>query len=157
MLHVGQELLAPVEHMSSPSGFSGIRVAQSLVFCVMLYRSLLVLLAIALSVPSSIYVFLLPRWYLRFTSSYYPVGILDLRRLITPLVSYIYGLLLPRWYLRFTGSYYHVGILDLRLLITPLVSSNYVFLLSRWYLRFTGSYYPVGILDLRLLITPLVS
>jgi hypothetical protein len=130
MLHVGQELLAPVEHMSSPSGFSGIRVAQSLVFCVMLYRSLLVLLAIALSVPSSIYVFLLPRWYLRFTSSYYPVGILDLRRLITPLVSYIYGLLLPRWYLRFTASYYLVGILDLRLLITPLVSSifTYVYL-----------------------------
>jgi hypothetical protein len=33
--------------------------------------------------PSSIYGFWLPRWYLRFTDSDYPVGILDLRILIS--------------------------------------------------------------------------
>ena len=31
------------EHMSSTPGFSGIRVAQSLIFCVMVYISLFVL------------------------------------------------------------------------------------------------------------------
>jgi len=35
----------------------------------------------------SIYVFRLPLWYLRFTFSDYPFGILDLRFQITPLVS----------------------------------------------------------------------
>ena len=116
---------------------------------------------------SSIYEFSLPIWcllsivfsvLLRFTDSHYPFGIfwplcflffLDLRILITPLVSFghcvvcssqIYGFSLPIWYLlsivlsvllRFTGSHYPFGIfcplcclffLDLRILITPLVS-----------------------------------
>ena len=116
---------------------------------------------------SQIYGFLLPLWFLlsivlsvllRFTDSHYPFGIfwplcclflLDLRILITPLVSFghcvvcsssIYGFSLPLWYLlsivlsvllRFTGSHYPFGIfcplcclffLDLRILITPLVS-----------------------------------
>jgi hypothetical protein len=52
----------------------------------------------------------------------YPFGILDLRILITPLVSKIYGFWLPLWYLRFTDSDYPFDILDLRILITPLVS-----------------------------------
>ena len=116
---------------------------------------------------SQIYGFSLPLWYLlsivlsvllRFTNSHYPFGILwplcclfllDLRILITPLVSFvhcvvcssqIYGFSLPLWYLlsivlsvllRFTDSHYPRGIfcplcflffLDLRILITPLVS-----------------------------------
>ena len=44
------------------------------------------LFTIASSCPS-IYVFWLPSWYLRFTSSDYPLGILDLRLLIILLVS----------------------------------------------------------------------
>ena len=120
--------------------------------------------------PSSIYDFWLPFWYLvaivlsvlpRFTTSDYPFGImwplyclsfLDLRLLITPLVSCghcivcpssIYDFWLPFWYLvaivlsvlpRFTTSDYPFGILwplyclsflDLRLLITPLVSCGH--------------------------------
>ena len=47
--HVEQELLAIPEHLSSTPVFSGIRVARSLVFYVMLCRSLFVLLAIVLS------------------------------------------------------------------------------------------------------------
>ena len=35
-----------------------------------------------------------------FTASDYPIGIFDLRRLITPLVSLIYGVWLPHWYLQ---------------------------------------------------------
>ena len=117
--------------------------------------------------PSSIYDFWLPFWYPvaivlsvlpRFTTSDYPFGImwplyclsfLDLRLLITPLVSCghcivcpssIYDFWLPFWYLvaivlsvrpRFTTSdypfcilwpLYCLSLLDLRLLITPLVS-----------------------------------
>ena len=116
---------------------------------------------------SQIYGFSLPLWYLlsivlsvllRFTDSHYPFGIfwplcclffLDLRILITPLVSFghcvvcssqIYGFSLPLWYLlsivlsvllRFTDSHYPFGIFcplcclfffDLRILITHLVS-----------------------------------
>jgi hypothetical protein len=61
-------------------------------------------------------------YFIRLTASDYHFGILDLRLLITSLVSYIYGFWLPLWYLRLTASYYHFGILDLRLLITTLVS-----------------------------------
>ena len=120
--------------------------------------------------PSSIYDFWLPLWYHvaivlsvlpRFTISDYPFGVLwplyclsllDLRLLITPLVSCgrcifcpssIYVFWLPLWYLvaivfsvlpRFTISDYPFGILwplhclsflDLRLLITPLVSCSH--------------------------------
>ena len=80
---------------------------------------------------SLIYGLWLPLWYLRFTASGYPFGILwplccmslfDLRPLVTPLVSYdhcvvcaslIYGLWLPLWYLRFTASGYLFGIFKL--------------------------------------------
>ena len=136
---------------------------------------------------SQIYGFSLPLWYLlsivlsvllRFTNSHYPFGILwplcclfllDLRILITPLVSFvhcvvcssqIYGFSLPLWYL---------------LSIVLSVLLNYGFSLPPWYLlsivfsvllRFTDSHYPFGIfcplcclffLDLRILITHLVS
>jgi hypothetical protein len=39
-----QELLTLPEHLSSPPGFSGVRVVRSLVFCVVFCRSLFVLL-----------------------------------------------------------------------------------------------------------------
>jgi hypothetical protein len=72
-----QQLLALPEHMSSPPVFNRVRVAQSLVFYVVLCRSLFVLflLAIVLSV------------LLQLTASNYIFGILDLRLLITYLVS----------------------------------------------------------------------
>jgi hypothetical protein len=80
-------------------GLSLVRVAQSLVFCVVFCTSLFVffLLAIVLSV-------------LRFTADDYLFGILDLR------------LMILIWYLRFTAYDYLFGILDLRLMITYLVS-----------------------------------
>ena len=52
------------------------------------------------SLVSKIYSFCLPLWYLRFTASVYPFGILDLQLLFTPLVSQIYGFCLPLWYLQ---------------------------------------------------------
>ena len=69
--------------------FSRVRVAWSLALWVMFCRSLFVLflLAIVFIVCPSIYGFWLPLWYLRFTASDYPFGILDLRLLITSLVS----------------------------------------------------------------------
>ena len=117
--------------------------------------------------PSSIYDFWLLFWYLvaivlsvlpRFTTSDYPfcilwplycLSLLDLRLLITLLVSYgrcivcpssIYDFWLPLWYL---VALYFRSFLDLRFLITPLVScshcivcpsSIYDFWLPLWYL-----------------------
>ena len=91
-----------------------------------------------------IYGFWLPLWYLRFTDSDYPFGILDLQILITPLVSFdhcaicpspIYEFWLPLWYLRFTDSdypfWYPLTIVYSVLLrftdydYLPLVSSNF--------------------------------
>jgi hypothetical protein len=48
-------------------------------------------------------------------ASDYLFGILDLRLLITSLVSLIYGFCLPLWYLRFTAFDYLFGIVDLRI------------------------------------------
>jgi hypothetical protein len=80
--------------------------------------------------PSSFCGFWLPPWYLvvimlsvlRFTASDYLLGILDLRLLITSLVSSIYCFCLLPCYLWFTAFDYLLVILDLRLLITSLVS-----------------------------------
>ena len=65
---VEQELLTFPDHLSSPQVFSGVRVARSLVLCVMFCRSLFVLLSL----------FFCLLCYLSF---------LDLWILITPLVS----------------------------------------------------------------------
>ena len=67
---VEQDLFALPEHMSSPSGFSGIRVAQALVFFVMFCRTLSVLLSFFFVCPSSpLYaIWLPPLWLLRFAS-----------------------------------------------------------------------------------------
>jgi len=63
---VERELLALPEHMNSPSGVSGIRVARSWTLCVVFCRSLFVLfiLVIVFS-PFSIYGIWLPLWYLQ--------------------------------------------------------------------------------------------
>ena len=79
------------ENPRSSPVFSGVSVTRSLVFCVLLYKSLLVLLSLfcwslsCLSFELPLQITLL--WYLRFTPSDYPFGILDLRLQITPLVS----------------------------------------------------------------------
>ena len=99
---------------SSPPVFSGVFVARSLLFSVVLCRSLYFCsfsFGHCIVYPSEIYGFWLPLWYLRFTASDYHFGILDLRLLITTFLS-----------LRFMASDYHFGILDLRLLITTFVS-----------------------------------
>ena len=97
------------EHLSSPSVFSGVRFARSLVFCVCFVNRCLAFCPFSFGhcvvCSSSIYGFWLPLWYhlaivlsvlLRFTASDYPFGIFwplcwlfffDLRILITPLVS----------------------------------------------------------------------
>ena len=94
----------------------GIRVAQSLVFCVVLCRLLSVLL-----------------W---FTTSCYLFGIFDLRLPVTSLVSLIYDFLLPLWYLWFTTSCYLFGIFKLVFLtnnnVTKLGSYNGIHRKERW-------------------------
>ena len=67
MSHIEQELLTVSEHLSSPPVIRGVRVARSLVFCVMFCRSLFALyyLAIVLSV-------------LRCTVSCYPFDLFSL-------------------------------------------------------------------------------
>jgi hypothetical protein len=65
---VEQELLTLPEHLSSPLAFSGVRVTRSLVLCVMLYRSLFVLLSIFVAIVLSV---------LRFTDSDYPLWYLQ--------------------------------------------------------------------------------
>jgi hypothetical protein len=45
------------------------------------------LMASGFPLVSYIYGAWFPLWYLRFTASGYPFGILDLRRLVSPLVS----------------------------------------------------------------------
>jgi hypothetical protein len=48
-MHVGEkQLLTCPEHLTSPTDFRMVRVAQSLVFCVVFYRSLLVIVSLFL-------------------------------------------------------------------------------------------------------------
>jgi len=84
-LHNNVETLP--EHLSSSPVFSALRVAQSLVFCVVFCRSMIVLsiFAIVLSV------------ILRFTASDYPFGIFNL----------LYRLTLPE-HLFFSMSWYFI-------------------------------------------------
>ena len=164
-------MLTLSEHMSSSSIFSRVRVAQSLVFCVVFCRSLfcsfvIFLLAIVLSV------------LLRFTASVYPFGIFKLflsfchvsfgHCVVCP--SSIYCFCLPLWYLQtllvllsfFSSPLCCLSFFDLQLLFTPLVSSNsscpfVIFLLAivlSVLLRFTASVYPFGIFKLFLSFCP---
>jgi hypothetical protein len=75
---VKQELLTLPEHMNSPPVFSGVRVARSLVFCVVFCRSLFVLflLAIVLSIH-------------RCTNYDYPFGIFKLFSKLSFLVIFV--------------------------------------------------------------------
>ena len=163
-----QELLILLDPLSSPLIFSGVRVTQSLVFCVMLVDCCLSFCLFSFGhcvVCSSIYRFWLPLWYLLaivlsvllFMDSDYPFGIFwplcclffYLQILITPLVSFghcvvcsssIYRFWLPLWYL-------------LVIVLSVL-------------LRYTDSYFPFSIFwslcclffcDIQILIAPLVS
>ena len=76
VLLVEQEVHTLPGHLSLPSVFRGVRVARSLVFYVVFCRLLFVLFLLTIVL-----------YVLRFTASDYPFGILDLRLLITPLVS----------------------------------------------------------------------
>jgi hypothetical protein len=118
--------------MSSTPVFSVVRVARSLVFCVMFCRSLFVLL-------------------LFFYWSLHCLSFFGLRLLVTPLISCGHCIVC---YCSNYASGYPFGILwtlycllffELRLLVTPLVSSNF------WPL------YCLSFSELRLLVTPLVS
>ena len=124
------------------TSFSGVRVSQSLVFCVVYCRSLFV--------PLSDY------WPLYYMSLY------NLRPLITPVVfktcgrclvcpCMIYGLWLPLWYLkllvivlsvlvRFMASDYPCGIFKLLVIFFSVL------------VRLTASDYPCGILKLFILV-----
>jgi len=66
-----QELPILQGNLRSFQVFSGFRVARSLVFCVVFYRSLLALLSFFLLV-------IVPSVFLRFTDSDYPFGIFKL-------------------------------------------------------------------------------
>ena len=90
------ELLTSTEHLSSPSDFSGFRVARSLVFCVMFYWSFFVLcpLTIVFSV------------LLQFTDSDYPFGSFNLSLISVQLHVYyihcdVYHIALLDWYIYF--------------------------------------------------------
>ena len=94
MPHVDQGLLTHPQHMSSPQVLSRVRIAQSLVFCVIFYRSLFVLFR---------NVFVLS--FQRFTVSDYTM---------TPLISSIFFLTplpLPLFYFLFTFLY-HISLLQ---------------------------------------------
>jgi hypothetical protein len=101
-----QQLLSLPEHLSSPPGFSGVRVTRSLVLFVLFCRSLFGLL----------YFFIWPLFYLLFS---------DLRILITLLVSSNSSV-----FLLFTVSDYPFAIFKLFCL-----SSIYSFWLPFWYLH----------------------
>ena len=122
---VEQELLILLDPLSSPLIFSGVRVTQSLVFCVMLVDCCLSFCLFSFGhcvVCSSIYRFWLPLWYLLaivlsvllFTDSDYPFGI------FWPLccLSFFDLQILIFWPLCCLSFF------DLQILITPLVSSK---------------------------------
>jgi hypothetical protein len=128
---VEQKLLTLPKHLCSPLVLSGVRGARSLVVCVVVCKSLFVLLslffwplcclffcllAIVLSVLLSFGHCVVCSSL--FTASDYPFGIFWL---LCCLFFFIYGFWLPLWYLL---AIVLSVLLYLRLLITPLVSSN---------------------------------
>jgi hypothetical protein len=144
---VEQELLTLPEHLSSAPVFSGVRVTRSL--CVMFCRLLLVLFCHC--VVS----------YLRFTDSDYPVGILDLRILITPLCLLHYGTrrvnlvtnpVIGHEMRKGPGSVYDKC--NISVVICAYDKCNISVVICA---IARGKQFPVGILDLRILITSLVS
>jgi len=83
-----QELVVLPEHLSSSSVFIGVRVVRSLIFCVMLCRSLFALFPLSIVLPV----------LLRFAVSDYPFGFFKLFlsnfRYVETIGNEIY---LPRW------------------------------------------------------------
>ena len=159
---VEHELLILPGHLSWAPVFSGVHMAQTLVFCVLFCKSLFVI----------VFLFFCQLYWLSFYFgilwSLYWLFFLDLQLLIASLVSYghcivcssIYSYWLPLWYLmvivlavllRFTATDCLFGILwslywlslDIRLLIASLVSYGHCIVCS--------------FLDLQLLIASLVS
>ena len=137
---VERELPTLPEHLPLPPVFSGVRVARSLVFCMVFCVSLFIILLFLLwplrclsfsdlrllITPLAITLSVL----LRFTTSDYPFG----HYVVCP--SLIYDFWLPLWPLRC------LSFSDLRLLITPLAITLSVLL---W---FTTYDYPFGIFTL---------
>jgi hypothetical protein len=110
VLLVEQELLVISELPVHTWLLIGVRDAPSLVFCVVLCRSLSFFFWPLYCLSLDLRHLITPLCYLRFMI------------LVKPLVSYIYGFWLHLWYLTFTDSGYTFGILDLLILVTPLVS-----------------------------------
>ena len=122
MPHVDQGLLTHPQHMSSPQVLSRVRIAQSLVFCVIFYRSLFVLFR---------NVFVLS--FQRFTVSDYTM---------TPLISSIFFLTplpLPLFYFLFTFLY-HISLLQFLFLYLFLSS----FLSDLKLAELTNNYQPLS-------------
>ena len=148
--HVEQKLLIHPEHTSSSSGFTGARVAQSLVFWVILCKSWFVLLPFSFGHSivclSSIEGFWLPLWYIQ-----------------AFLLSVCRPLKAPDYHFGIFKPFYCLSVVDWRLLITTLaysslsivcLSSNEGFWLPLWYIqafvlsvcrRLKASYYHFGI------------
>jgi hypothetical protein len=137
---VEQELLTLPEHRNSSPVFSGAGVTRSLVLCVCFIDR-------CLSFCTFSYGHCVV-CHLRFTDSDYPFGILDLRILITPLISCGHCVVCN---LRFTDSDYPFGIFWP---LCCLSSTIYGFWLPLWYLL---AIVLSVIYDLRILTTPLVS
>jgi len=117
---VDQGLLTHPQHMSSPQVLSRVRIAQSLVFCVIFYRSLFVLFR---------NVFVLS--FQRFTVSDYTM---------TPLISSILTPLpLPLFYFLFTFLY-HISLLQFFFLYLFLSS----FLSDLQLTELTNTYQPLS-------------
>ena len=122
MPHVDQGLLTHPQHMSSPQVLSRVRIAQSLVFCVIFNRSLFVLFR---------NVFVLS--FQRFTVSDYTM---------TPLISSIFFLTplpLPLFYFLFTFLY-HISLLQFLFLYLFLSS----FLSDLKLTELTNNYQPLS-------------
>ena len=90
MSYVEQELLTLTENWSSSQFFNGVHVTRSLVLCVCFVDWCFSFCTFSFSyciVCPSIYIFWLPLWYLRFTSSDYPVG--SFKLVLCTLIRYL--------------------------------------------------------------------
>ena len=149
MSHVKQELFTLPEHLSSPPIFSGVRVARSLVFSVMLCRPLFVLLSFFFWPLHCLFFFdlrllITSVWYflaivlsvlLRFTASDYLPLVFFGHCIVCS--SPIYGFWLPPFDIFW--PLYCLFFFDLRLLITSLW--YFLAIVLSVLLRFTASDY----------------
>jgi hypothetical protein len=155
--------------------FCEVRVAQSLVFCVVFCCQLFLFVFLffffehCIVCPSN-YGFCLPFWHLQTFIIYYAKS---WQYKLTKMSDNM--LLTPKLYPTIVGfktgfkweiccSIFSFQCSVLQIIVCPfsfghciVYRSIYGFWLPLWYLRFTASDYPFGILDLRLMVTPLVS